>query len=703
MKLKFFISMILVLFVFPHTTYAQFSDIDEDFLDYLYEQDIFEGYPDGTFKPEQFLNRAELLKIVMIAGEESLVPPEDWCFPDVPIDEWFNSYVCTAKDNQHIHGYPDGSFKPAEYVNKVEALKIIANIVEWEILGGLTDSYSDTYSNQWYFKYVSNGLFRGYLDSNLENQFFPANAITRYDAAEILFRTLVDKKLGHDLLKNDVAKTVEVFLYLEALSKSYEIKDMDKTVVHGNFEYGYKIFSESQTSFDVIFLYKYTYGTTIPLIREYYVIDDNPDFTKDYSFEGIDDSGITIVKSLNDEYSQVQDVEKVFYSLDLDDLGTTSSNPLNFRSDFFNTHLSGLSLPVDLSSDDFINYTDPNPTTENQSIGFKITTALYMLGYTYYDTNNRDLHLELLEKYQEKNGFEKSSILTEEVAKEIDWQLSELEDVFDGYANKFYPLFLKLDENVEQNLFPKDYIAWIFIYPMEVLPVSLQIETEYEMRICIEGQCVGSVDYVNGVNIFNPDVFYDLTAKAFPKHASAQVQVVLHEYAHYLDAHGRTPSNNQTKPHANMLDTYDFFNISFDFDEESMVWGDVEGSPKKCYPLKNDLNGFIAYYGFDGAPGVDGECPEGYSSGPFEDFAQSFTYYVMAGHDFRKAGAQNSIIKEKYDWLKLNVFEGIEYDTEMVDINDLYSGCLDGDNPFYGPGYISCDDDFVWNGELRIL
>lgn len=55
---------------------------------------------------------------------------KDWeevYFPDVLIDDWFAQYVCVAVENDILDGYPDGTFKPAEAVNFAEAAKIIAN------------------------------------------------------------------------------------------------------------------------------------------------------------------------------------------------------------------------------------------------------------------------------------------------------------------------------------------------------------------------------------------------------------------------------------------------------------------------------------------------------------------------------------------------------------------------------------------------
>lgn len=46
---------------------------------------------------------------------------------------------------------------------------------------------------------------------------------------------------------------------------------------------------------------------------------------------------------------------------------------------------------------------------------------------------------------------------------------------------------------------------------------------------------------------------------------------------------------------------------------------------------------------------------------PFEDFAESYAYYILHGTEFRRLARVNSSIKQKYDYLKTTVFEGKEY------------------------------------------
>ena len=156
------IAILLCLFVFlSKPVFAEsgaFTDTDhyawKDSIDYLEAQEVVQGYSDGTFKPDQSINRAEFLKIV-IEGR-GLAPSDEYtdsCFPDVPEDEWFTEYICYAKELGFIGGYPDGTFKPEKSVNQAEALKIVLNVFD-QALSPEREAIPSAQSGAWYMTYL---------------------------------------------------------------------------------------------------------------------------------------------------------------------------------------------------------------------------------------------------------------------------------------------------------------------------------------------------------------------------------------------------------------------------------------------------------------------------------------------------------------------------------------------------------------------
>lgn len=128
--MKFFLSLLLLLFTFP--AFASFSDQDQiplwatQPLQRLVDQGIFSGNDDGSFAPDRPMNRAEFSKLMVTATKSSLHIPTISTFPDVSSSEWFFPFVETAKHYGWISGYPDGTFNPAGLINRAEVAKILA-------------------------------------------------------------------------------------------------------------------------------------------------------------------------------------------------------------------------------------------------------------------------------------------------------------------------------------------------------------------------------------------------------------------------------------------------------------------------------------------------------------------------------------------------------------------------------------------------
>ena len=107
-----------------------------------------DGYPDGTFRPQEQLTRAQFCKIAIYAmnGENELGLYETiTVFPDVKGSHWASSYVnMAAKGKAIIAGYPDGRFHPEETVTAGQAVTILLRLLGYEDkdIGGVwPDSY----------------------------------------------------------------------------------------------------------------------------------------------------------------------------------------------------------------------------------------------------------------------------------------------------------------------------------------------------------------------------------------------------------------------------------------------------------------------------------------------------------------------------------------------------------------------------------
>ena len=111
-----------------------FSDISvNDYyyeaLEYLYNCGKVDGYQDGTFRPNEPITRGELATLA--AKFEGL----SWQgnsnkFSDVTTGAWDTPYINAAADRGWVKGYPDGTFRPNNYITRAEAITLINRVLD---------------------------------------------------------------------------------------------------------------------------------------------------------------------------------------------------------------------------------------------------------------------------------------------------------------------------------------------------------------------------------------------------------------------------------------------------------------------------------------------------------------------------------------------------------------------------------------------
>ncbi|PKL36289.1 hypothetical protein CVV38_00050 [Candidatus Peregrinibacteria bacterium HGW-Peregrinibacteria-1] len=158
----------------------------ESFVEELREKGVVSGKGDGSFAPEDSITRAELLKMVMEAYEISVEEASVSSFSDVSVNDWFSPYVESARTGGYISGYADGTFRPNDAVNRAEALVIMLRASEMALNFGEEASFADVSENAWYADFVSFavewGIVAGYGDGN----FGPSDNLTRAQAAKVI-------------------------------------------------------------------------------------------------------------------------------------------------------------------------------------------------------------------------------------------------------------------------------------------------------------------------------------------------------------------------------------------------------------------------------------------------------------------------------------------------------------------------------------
>lgn len=151
---------------------------------------IIKGYEGNYFKPSQAINRAEALKIILMATGQTIKSSvgSSQLMKDVKSGDWFANYVVTADEANIVSGYEDGTFRPDEPITRAEALKIILKAKGVTVSGGqsVSDYFLDVSANDWFASYVAyaykNGIITGYSDGT----FRPNAPVTRAEFAKMV-------------------------------------------------------------------------------------------------------------------------------------------------------------------------------------------------------------------------------------------------------------------------------------------------------------------------------------------------------------------------------------------------------------------------------------------------------------------------------------------------------------------------------------
>ena len=176
----------------PGDTAAAFSDIESHWagasLRNWLEAGLAGGYPDGTFRPNNPVTRAEFVTFLNQAFALS-GPPGSVRFTDVPVTAWFYNAVSAATEAGIVTGYPDGTFKPQNPITRQEAAVVLARLLDL----GEGDSPSFTDSDQiasWAANAVTFVAVAGIVGGYPDGSFRPDSPITRAETVIVLDRGL---------------------------------------------------------------------------------------------------------------------------------------------------------------------------------------------------------------------------------------------------------------------------------------------------------------------------------------------------------------------------------------------------------------------------------------------------------------------------------------------------------------------------------
>ena len=181
----------------PSLALAAFTDVVDGnkyfaAVQWMEGRGVVAGYEDGTFHPEWEVNRAEALKIILLASEvevDEVVANDDVSlFPDVKPDQWFYPYVKKASTLGIVSGYPDGTFRPGKTVNLAEVLKMLYIANDVEPVAEVRAPYVDVPMDAWFVNQANDAKTKHFIDAYSDGNLHPDWAMTRGKLTEVAYR-----------------------------------------------------------------------------------------------------------------------------------------------------------------------------------------------------------------------------------------------------------------------------------------------------------------------------------------------------------------------------------------------------------------------------------------------------------------------------------------------------------------------------------
>lgn len=143
------------------------------------------GYPNGTFLPNGNMTRAEataMFNRILFNGVDSDYV-YDGEFTDINPNDWYAKVVGYMTKYGFIKGYPDGSFKPNQPITRAEFASIAAKVSQVENAGA--GSFTDVDSNYWAYGDINKLVREGWIEGYEDGTFKPENEITRSESVTI--------------------------------------------------------------------------------------------------------------------------------------------------------------------------------------------------------------------------------------------------------------------------------------------------------------------------------------------------------------------------------------------------------------------------------------------------------------------------------------------------------------------------------------
>ena len=174
-----------------HKHYDHHEKTEEPILNIDDHYAYMKGYPDKTFGPDKPMTRAEvtmmfarLLKERPEKGRKYIMP-----YKDIKENQWYAYAVTFMSEKKLVSGYPDGTFKPNKPITRAEFASI-ASRFDRLATNNADLKFSDVRKSHWAYKVIGSAEAKGWISGYPDGTFKPEKNITRAEVVSLTNRIL---------------------------------------------------------------------------------------------------------------------------------------------------------------------------------------------------------------------------------------------------------------------------------------------------------------------------------------------------------------------------------------------------------------------------------------------------------------------------------------------------------------------------------
>ncbi|MBD2339208.1 DUF3370 family protein [Calothrix sp. FACHB-156] len=188
------------LFTLPNSITLAFSDTQKHWanncVQELGERKLITGYPDGSFRPEATVTRAEAAVLMLNAFPDAPIKRSTTTFKDVPANYWANKAITTAYQKGFFSGYPGGIFQPNQAIPRAQIIGVVAGGKNYSPVSNPAQTLQQYFEDAAQIpNYAQSAIASATINSIVVNypqvkQLKPQQSATRGEVAALMCRAL---------------------------------------------------------------------------------------------------------------------------------------------------------------------------------------------------------------------------------------------------------------------------------------------------------------------------------------------------------------------------------------------------------------------------------------------------------------------------------------------------------------------------------